>query len=93
MAYTPENKLKRIQEVQEFFKAEYRPGMVMEYVFHQSVYPKFKISLRTFYSWLKVDVKTELKKLEDEKRNHKAQQISMDNFWGTSEADNDGSTS
>jgi hypothetical protein len=81
MAYTKKNKLMRILDVQEYFKKHYHQGMVIEYVYDKHIYPTFKISRTTFYKWLKIDAKNQLKELENENKGA-LKQISMDDIIG-----------
>lgn len=61
MAYTKENLLRRILDIQQTFRENYRQGMIIEHVFDEHVYPKYKISRATFYKYLKRDAATELR--------------------------------
>lgn len=79
MAYSKENKYKRIIDVQTVFKREYKPGMSIKYIFDTVIYPQFKISRKTFDLWMKINPKKELEKIENDKQNkNKFKQLAMD---------------
>lgn len=77
MAYNKVNKLNRIIEVQKCFKQHYGPGMIIEHVYQNHIYPKFKISRTTFFEWIKTPAETLLKELEDGKGKAPLKQLSM----------------
>jgi len=92
MAYTKENKLRRIIDVQNHFKKCYRPGMNIEWIFYNEIYPVFKISRRSFYKWLKIPAENELNQLLDDKQNKTSfKQIAMD-FDSNDVKKNDGNS-
>jgi hypothetical protein len=80
MAYSKENKFKRILSVQQCFKKHYSPGMTIEYIYNKYIYPEFKISRSTFFTYLNTPAESELKKIQDAKAEGKpqAKQLSLD---------------
>lgn len=89
MAYNSMNLLKRMIDLQEAFKKEYRPGMSIEWIYRNVIYDRFKISRKTFYKWVNYPAANKLKELQDAKANNKikAEQITMD-FPERRDADN-----
>lgn len=78
MAYNKVNKMKRIIEVQQCFKQHYKPGMIIEHVYRENIYPTFKISRTTFFEWMKTPAETLLKEIEENvKTKAEARQIEM----------------
>jgi ATP-dependent Zn protease len=76
MAYTKENKLRQILDVQATFKEHYKKGMMVEYVYDEFVFPAHKISRTTFYKYMKRDAARELRELlEDLKDKKKYEQL------------------
>jgi hypothetical protein len=68
MAYNRKNHLKKIIEVQNIVldlkhKDE---DIYFKNIYHQHIYPKYKISYRTFHTYLGINAKKELKELEQE---------------------------
>ncbi|TAG31910.1 MAG: hypothetical protein EAZ35_02340 [Sphingobacteriia bacterium] len=80
MAYTPENKYKRILEVQKYFKECYTPGMTIEWIYKNKIKEKYHISRRAFMNYINVPAERLLKELKNESAKNKAafKQISMD---------------
>lgn len=80
MAYNKINILKRIIDMQQLFKSEYKPGMSIEWVYNNVIYHRFKISRRTFYKWITYPAENELKELIHAKTELKTKykQIAMD---------------
>ena len=65
MGYNRRNILKRIVEIQDITLEHTRRGVTQKYVFEQIVYPRFYISSATYYSYLGIAAKAELRKLEE----------------------------
>lgn len=79
--YNKRNKLLRIQDIQTKFKEVYKQGMVIEWVFNNHIKSQFRISRKTFYDAMKVNVKQELEKVKDVQQNKsKYKQATMDFF-------------
>jgi hypothetical protein len=89
MAYTKENKYKKIIEVQEYFKTVYSPGMTIEWVYHNKIKTKFHISRTTFLNYLNTPAEKLLKELTDEKTENKTafKQLTMGFVESTDPAD------
>lgn len=62
MSYNTVNLLRRIAEVQDITLAEVRKGRSYTWVYRNIIYPKFKISRSTFFSYLREPAKLMLKK-------------------------------
>lgn len=52
MAYTRENILQRMIDVQNITVEHTQRGVTQEWVFNNVIYPKYRISRKTFYNWL-----------------------------------------
>jgi len=79
MAYTRENFLKRVADVQATFKAHNNKGMVQEWIYENHIKDKFRIGRTTFYNWLSIPVQRELEKIkQDAETKAKYKQIAMD---------------
>ncbi len=66
MAYNKANYYERIIEIQNIVLRKKREDEDMYYktIFWEFVRPKYKISYRTFYNYLRINAKYELKKLQ-----------------------------
>lgn len=67
MAYNRKNILYRIADIQAIYKMHsknHRGGCTDKYIFHTLIYPNYRISRSTFYSYLTVNTVSELKKIE-----------------------------
>lgn len=67
MAYSRENLLKRIIEVQETYLREKKEGVSVTHVYNNYIYPKYLISRATFYKYLAINAKKEIKELRIQK--------------------------
>ncbi|MCZ2298216.1 MAG: hypothetical protein LC134_01910 [Chitinophagales bacterium] len=78
--YNNINLLKRMIDMQEVFKQAYKPGMSIEWIFHNVIYPRFKISRKTFYKWVNYPAASELKRKLNDTSNSKntTQQTTME---------------
>lgn len=71
MAYNRANHLKRVIEVQEeFLELQKRYDCTRE-IWRKYIYPRWKISERTLYSWLATPAKRDLKKIQEKKENQR----------------------
>lgn len=68
MAYNRRNLLTRISKIQEITLEHTRKGVTQEWVFKNVIYPNYTISRRTYYNWLSVNARGELRRLEREPR-------------------------
>lgn len=64
MAYNRRNLLTRMIDVQMIVLEHTSRGVTQEWVYRNEVYPKLRISRRTFYEYLGTPAKMELKKIE-----------------------------
>ena len=65
MGYNRRNILKRIVEIQNITLEHTKRGATQKWVYEHVVYPRFLISPSTYNSYLAVNAKAELKKLEE----------------------------
>lgn len=65
MGYNRRNILKRIIEIQEITLEHTRRGVSQKWVYEHVIYPRFYISSATYYNYLAVNAKAELRKLEE----------------------------
>jgi hypothetical protein len=63
--YAKINYLKKVAEVQNITLEHTRRGISQAWVYRNVIYPRFFISLKTFYRWLGESAKRELAELED----------------------------
>jgi len=63
MSYKNLNKLKRIIEIQNLTIEHTQKGCTQKWVYDNIIFPRFYISLSTYYSYLGYNAKVELKKL------------------------------
>lgn len=64
MAYNRRNILTRIAKVQEITLEHTNRGVCQEWIYSHLVYPNYTISRRTYYYWLGINARQELRKLE-----------------------------
>lgn len=67
MAYTRKNLLLKIIDIQNITLEETKKGATQESVFNNLIYPKYLISKRTYYRYLSVNARKEIKELTGEK--------------------------
>lgn len=68
MAYTKKNKYQRIIDIQDLTLEHTKKGVTQEWVYNNIVYPTWRISRRSYYNYLSINAKSELKKLEEVKK-------------------------
>ncbi len=68
MAYTKRNLLRRIIDIQDATLEHTRKGVTQEWVYTNIIFPQYRISRRTFYSYLGTNAKSELKKFEENRK-------------------------
>lgn len=69
MAYNKKNKLKRIIDIQQtYLECNRQHGSTAQWVFENKIKPIYHISRSTFYDYLSINAKLELKKLEEVER-------------------------
>lgn len=61
------NALLRAQDVQEHYRQVRVDGQPDAYVWRMHIYPRFRISLNTFYLYLSIRTNHEIEKLEKQK--------------------------
>jgi hypothetical protein len=59
------NYLRKVVEVQDMTLEHTRRGISQAWVYRNVIYPRYFISLKTFYRWLGEPAKRELAELED----------------------------
>jgi len=64
MSYNKRNKLERICEIQRITLEHTRRGVTQKWVYDHVIYPRFLISISTFYNYLGVPARKELNKLK-----------------------------
>jgi hypothetical protein len=74
MAYTLRNKLLRARDIQLIWSEHSKNniggsgGYTDEWIYTNLIFPQYRISRTTFYSYLLIPVKKELEKIEENKR-------------------------
>lgn len=71
MAYNRVNKLTLMVDIQQMTLEHTAKGVTQEWLFNNKIKPVYRISHATYYNYLKVNAKAELKKLEKEKENQR----------------------
>jgi hypothetical protein len=61
--YSHRNKLLRYREIIRVYNEHKEEDIPNTKIFHKYIYPRFNISMRTFYNVLETPVERELKKL------------------------------
>lgn len=67
MAYNRLNILKRIIDVQNITIEHTERGVTQQWVFENVIYPKYFISIGTYYNYLACNAKAELRRIEADK--------------------------
>lgn len=67
MAYNRVNILNRIIDVQNITIEHTKRGVTQQWVFEHVIYPKYFISIGTYYNYLACNAKAELRKIEANK--------------------------
>lgn len=70
MAYNQRNLLKRVKEIQDIYLQHSQEGVTAVFIYDNYIEPRFHISQRTFENYLGINVKLELKKLDDAENNN-----------------------
>lgn len=65
MAYNRRNLLTRIVDIQTITRQYTDNGVTQEYVYLNYIYPQYIISRRTYYTYLAINAKKELKQLNE----------------------------
>jgi len=63
MAYNNNNKFLKIKEIQDLFLLHKQPGVTTRHVYKTQIYPRYRISIATFYNYMGINVRKELKNL------------------------------
>jgi len=66
MAYNQRNILKRIVEIQNLTLEHTSRGVTQVWVYEHVIFPRFVISISTYYNYLSINAKTKLKDYEKE---------------------------
>lgn len=64
MAYNRKNILKRVIEIQSLTLEQTNRGVTQEWVFNNIVFPTYLISRATYYRYLGMNAKKQLKEIE-----------------------------
>ena len=64
MGYNKRNKLERICEIQRITLEHTKHGVTQKWVYENVIYPRFLISMATFYNYLGVPARKELNQLK-----------------------------
>ena len=67
MAYNRENFLKKVKEVNEIYIEHHNKGIFNEYIYKHFIAEQFHISRSTFYTYLTIPYKTQLKAIQEKK--------------------------
>lgn len=67
MAYNVTNRLKRIVDIQNITLEHTAKGVTQEYVYQELIWPVYRISRRTYYSYLGYNAKAHLTRLRKER--------------------------
>ncbi len=62
--YNKKNKLKQIIRVQEEYLKYSNSGRTVKYIYDTYIYPKFLISMTTFYNYLATPAKRDLERID-----------------------------
>jgi hypothetical protein len=67
--YNRRNHLLKVQEIKAVFKQHFGngQGVIIEHIYKTYIYPKYKISRTTFFSYLKIDTEKQLAELDKNK--------------------------
>jgi len=65
MAYTRENLLQRMIDIQNVTLEHTQKGVTQEWVFNNQIKPFYRISRKTYYNYLSVPAKKQLKQLRE----------------------------
>ncbi len=63
MSYNRKNILQRMIDIQNIVLEHTQRGATQEWVYEHEIFPVYKISRRTFYTYLNTNAKADLKKL------------------------------
>ncbi|HEX8577131.1 MAG TPA: hypothetical protein VF677_12625 [Flavobacterium sp.] len=69
MAYTRENFLTKVLEIQTIVLHHRKQGLFFKEIFHKYIEKQYHISKRTFDSYLGINAKKELRELKERKEN------------------------
>lgn len=67
MGYNREDFLKRIIEVQNITLEHTKRGVSQKWIYQNIIYPRFMISIATYYNYLAYNAKQELKTINKQK--------------------------
>lgn len=70
MAYNRRNILQRIIDIQTIYLQHKEQGVTGEYIYNRYIHPVYRISRKTFYSYLATNAKKELRDLDEGKVKH-----------------------
>ncbi len=64
MAYNRKNLLQRIIDIQEIYREHQKNGATDRWIYKNRIEPRYRISERTFYTYLTTSARRELEKLK-----------------------------
>jgi len=73
MAYNKRNLYLKIIEIQDIVLKGQKRGDSQKEIFYNEIEKVYFISMRTFYNYLDINAKAELKKIDDKEKARKAQ--------------------
>lgn len=65
MGYNRRNILRRIVEIQNITLEHTRRGVSQKWVYENVIFPRFYLSSATYYNYLGINARAELKKIEE----------------------------
>ena len=64
MAYNNNNRYLRIKEMQDVYLAAKVEGVTTKHIYKTIIWPKFKVSIATFYNYMGINVRKELSQMQ-----------------------------
>jgi len=77
MAYNRKNILQRIIDIQTIYLQHKDQGVTGEFIYNRYIHPVYRISRKTFYNYLGINAKKELKDLEAGIQNQNQNQLHL----------------
>ncbi|MEG2276653.1 MAG: hypothetical protein RSA53_05390 [Odoribacter sp.] len=65
MGYNRRNILRRIVEIQNITLEHTKRGVSQKWVYENVIFPRFYLSVATYYNYLDINARAELRKLEE----------------------------
>lgn len=70
MAYNQRNMLNKVREIQDIYLKHHQEGVTSLYIYTTYIKKQYHISQRTYEKYLGINVKLELKRLDDAANNN-----------------------